>query len=601
MKHVHLPAFALLAALLPLGCTQRAQVIVEVSADPAVQERTDFAHLHLYVRTAGTITNDTPIAQDQTIPRPMRWPFRIVLTPSGDNFFSTPSERYEVIVGAHRVHPGDPPERSLVNASIVTSRARSGYVRGETRVLQLRLEEGCIGQVCDAGSTCRSARCELVQTIDPGTLPTLSTYQTDAGPADAYLAPGTDAFGLDAWTPDAWTPDRPDAAIDAFVGPVDAGIDAFVEPPDAHVPMGTDANLPDAYAPDAYAPDAFMPSGRFSSITPLPASGALFNTGWSVAISNTNMIAVGAPGVADYLYDATRPLAAPRVFSYPMAAVCGQSAAINSAGTIAAFGCPSVPSPQPPGGVIWEGPTWSPTRVELGLNYGLSVAMDASGTLLAFGGDEDITLRTSTSSVGNVVVGVTVSTLVLSDDGTLLVAGVQNASFVDEVRTFTVAGTSITSTGAAVENRGRVVALSGNGMTLVVGEILQHRASVYRRSGAGWGSPIATLTGPAASGFGASVAVNRDGTRIAVGATASSSACSGVCSLNCEIACAPSAAGGGAVYVYDGSGTLQHYIRPPTPADGGNFGYSVALNRAGNRLVIGEPSRIGGGAVYLVE
>lgn len=576
--------------LLPLllvslvGCAQRTQVVVIVEADEAIQNDASLHHAHLYLRAANPgELDDAEFTRDEPVGE--AWPLRFVLTPSGEGAFSYTERNYEIIVSAHR-QPMDGELETINTPSIVSTRVRSGYVRGQTRVLVMRLEVACRDRApCAGDERCSGGDCVPIFR-QPDLLPNLTAYQTDAGP-DAPLAP------IDAPGPDVYVPPGVDADIDAsFDTSFDAGVDAFVEP-------GTDAFMePDAHVP----PDAFVPMG-FRTITALPESGALFNTGSTVSTSDSTTIAVGAPGAADYLYDATRPLMPPRQLNYATVAICGQGAAINAAGDVAAFGCPA--SSQ---FVVWRGPAWDvPVFGGADGVAGHTVAMNAAGTMLAIVGPSAITLARGATweTEETSFPGVSFRAADLSDSGSVLVVGLFNpGTGSGEVRTFAVTASTLTFQPPALsmstdEGFGGAVALSGDGSTLVVGTTGSDGRSVYvyRRSAGSWTLSYMRSSAVSLGRYGASVAVNGDGTRIAVGASAEGAACLG-------LACAPdatsTATGTGAVYVYDGDGNLLNYIRP-IDSTGVDFGFSVALNRAGTRLVIGEPTRTGGGAVYIVE
>ena len=557
------------------GCNgPRTQVVVVIDADATIRAQTASVRLEVwrFDDTRRGVRLNEPVGMGGSVP----WPFQTVLTPLNNDA----TRRYEVSATAI----------DSMGRTLVVSRAISGYTPGDTRVLRLFLEDACRVErapVCDATAVCNGGVCAPIFR-EPSGLPTLITYNTDAGPADAYLAPGTDAFGLDAWVPDAWTPDRPDAGIDAFMEPVDAGIDAFVEPP-----------------------DAFVPSARFTRIMPLPlpTTVPLFNLGATVATSDGNAIAVGAPGAGDYLYD-VRSSAPPRrlnfIDPFSVSISCGQGAAINSAGTVAAFGCPATSQ-----FVVWNGPAWDAPagRSATGL-MGHTVAMDDAGTVLAIVGpgmgSSDISIARASGgwvAVQTRVLGTTPIGLDLNDAGTVLVLGLVNASTSQtEVRTYDVTGTTVAQTDvlSGELNAGvDALALSGDGLTLAVGYrsmSLGPAVNVYRRAGMVW-SLQRTVAGIAGLGlYGTALAVNANGTRVAVGAPGEGASCTGICPAGSM----SEGTGSGAVYVYDGDGNLLNYIRPLDNL-GSAFGFSVALNRSGSRLVIGEPSRAGGGAVYVVE
>lgn len=88
--------------------------------------------------------------------------------------------------------------------------------------------------------------------------------------------------------------------------------------------------------------------------------------------------------------------------------------------------------------------------------------------------------------------------------------------------------------------------------------------------------------------FGGALALNHDGTRLAVGASGESSSASGINGDGFNDAAPDS----GAVYVFDRSGlswTQTAYLKAAAPGAGDRFGWSLALNGDGNRLIAGAP------------
>jgi Fibronectin type III domain/FG-GAP repeat len=122
---------------------------------------------------------------------------------------------------------------------------------------------------------------------------------------------------------------------------------------------------------------------------------------------------------------------------------------------------------------------------------------------------------------------------------------------------------------------GSAVAVSSDGSTAVVGEYYASSgngaAYVVKKTVAGlWGSPVLLTTGTGTENLAFSVAVNSDGSVIALGA--------------------PYSAPGGKVYLYS-------KISPSTPwtlsttlaGSSGAFGYSVGVSNDGQTIVVGAP------------
>jgi hypothetical protein len=134
---------------------------------------------------------------------------------------------------------------------------------------------------------------------------------------------------------------------------------------------------------------------------------------------------------------------------------------------------------------------------------------------------------------------------------------------------------------------GQAVALSTSGDTLVVGADAYNSKGavvVFSRNAGVWTVQSPILAGGSANGqFGAAVAINGAGGRIAVGAKSDS------------------AQGGthGAVYIYMRSGTSWSYKQQVLPTDPHNthsryFGKSLALSSSGDTLVVGANGEVSG-------
>lgn len=180
--------------------------------------------------------------------------------------------------------------------------------------------------------------------------------------------------------------------------------------------------------------------------------------------------------------------------------------------------------------------------------------------------------------------------------------------------------------GEAGDRFGNVLALSGDGKTLVVGAPGEDSSSspwsyndasgagaayVFVVSGDQWSlqSRLKAPNAEADDHFGSALAITADGSTIAVGAPAEDSSATGVGGNQDDNA----AAGAGAVYVFtraNGAWDQGVYLKASnTTADGGfgladyAFGASVALASSGGRLAVGSPGESSStprsGAVYV--
>ena len=140
-------------------------------------------------------------------------------------------------------------------------------------------------------------------------------------------------------------------------------------------------------------------------------------------------------------------------------------------------------------------------------------------------------------------------------------------------------------------------------------------AYVFEESASGWNQVAYIKAFQPGEGFrfGESVAISRDGARLAIGSQYEGSAGAGINPPHDGIAEAS-----GAVYTYyinDGSWTPANFLKAPNTGINDNFGLSIALTENGNTLAVGAPGEaststgIGGdqqddgnddsGAVYL--
>jgi hypothetical protein len=194
-----------ITALVLGGCsseTPRTQVMVVIDADPGV--RADAVDLLVEV-SAGPNRDAMTGVFDEQVGAPIAWPVQLALVPEGGEA----GREYRVEVSAR--------DGGAVPVAYV--QVVSGYVRGATKQLHLRLEDACrdAWPSCGAEERCVAGAC-VDAYVDPGGLP---DFGVDAGPGDDA---GLDAGPLD------------DAEVDAGAG--DAEVDATPDdaaPPDACV------------------------------------------------------------------------------------------------------------------------------------------------------------------------------------------------------------------------------------------------------------------------------------------------------------------------------------------------------------------------------
>jgi trimeric autotransporter adhesin len=145
---------------------------------------------------------------------------------------------------------------------------------------------------------------------------------------------------------------------------------------------------------------------------------------------------------------------------------------------------------------------------------------------------------------------------------------------------------------------GSSLALSGDGRTLAVGaptddgpadsRLDDGAVYVFTENSGQWTETLLLRDSNSAGneGFGTSLALNADGTVLAVGSANNSASGVGVHAAPIDDANAPRT---GAVYVYTrlpGNGSLDAFIKPPMDLGTGAFGSAVALDAQGNTLVV---------------
>ena len=163
-------------------------------------------------------------------------------------------------------------------------------------------------------------------------------------------------------------------------------------------------------------------------------------------------------------------------------------------------------------------------------------------------------------------------------------------------------------------NFGRSISLSGNGQVMAVGTISDMgRVDVYTKNDVGYWVEMQTLAASNAElddEFGSAIAINYDGSTIAIGAPAEDSTMTGtITGTAIPDADENSDNNAGAVYIFtraarEAEWTQQTYIKASNASVGANFGVSVALSDTGDILAIGADEEREGmndqsGAVYV--
>jgi hypothetical protein len=249
-----------------------------------------------------------------------------------------------------------------------------------------------------------------------------------------------------------------------------------------------------------------------------------------------------------------------------------------------------------------------------GDNFGATVAISADGNTLAVGAPGEASASTGVTAIppNNTATG-------------------DAASFAGAVYVFFRSGGAwsqqayVKASNTGVNDFfGFSVSLSADGNTLAVGAVGEASAAtgvnntnpgqgdnsligagavyVFTRSGTAWSQQayIKSLSPSQGDFFGNAVALNQDGSTLAVGAPFENSAATGVggnnvsdCAAVSPVNCADNS---GAVYVFTRSGTAwseEVYLKASNTGAGDQFGFAVSLSGDGNLLAVGAPSEDG--------
>ncbi len=145
-----------LGALLLVSCSdpEVSQIIVRIEADPGVAAMTR----SIEVQIDGGATRSAFVAAETVTLDGSGFPRTIAIAPKEDD----PSRFYRVVARARREAIDDPVAETFAQAALVGT-----YVRGETRVVVLRLEDSCIDVPCGTTQHCTGSRCIEPPLVEP--------------------------------------------------------------------------------------------------------------------------------------------------------------------------------------------------------------------------------------------------------------------------------------------------------------------------------------------------------------------------------------------------------------------------------------------------
>ena len=227
-------------------------------------------------------------------------------------------------------------------------------------------------------------------------------------------------------------------------------------------------------------------------------------------------------------------------------------------------------------------------------NFGISIALSADGDILAVGADWEASAATGINGdeIDNYATAAGAVYVFSRTGATWAQQAYVKASNTDEFDFF-----------------GSSVALSADGSTLAVGALLEDSAAsgingnqadnsayssgavyIFSRTGATWAQQayVKASNTDENDQFGFSVALSSDGSTLAVGAYAESSAASGINGNQAD----NSAYLAGAVYVFsraDATWAQQAYVKASNTDIYELFGSSIALSAEGGTLAVGAP------------
>jgi trimeric autotransporter adhesin len=261
----------------------------------------------------------------------------------------------------------------------------------------------------------------------------------------------------------------------------------------------------------------------------------------------------------------------------------GMTVALSGDGNTLAIGVPAKPFSAGEvhvyarGGALWKPrAVLTPSNGDMADNFGAALALDQDGAILAVGahGEDSSGTGTTASGLDNDASG---------SGAVYMFARASNAQSWSQ--TAFIKG----SRSDAGDAFGVAVALDASGKTLAVGaerEAGSGAVDVYERTSA-WSHAyyLRPLIADGDDLFGSSVALSRDGVRLAVGAAGEDGAASGINGNASDNAALES----GAAYVFSRSGsswTQDAYVKASDVDSGDYFGGALALDEHGDTLAV---------------
>ncbi len=223
------------------------------------------------------------------------------------------------------------------------------------------------------------------------------------------------------------------------------------------------------------------------------------------------------------------------------------------------------------------------SNTDAGDTYGWTLALSGDGSTLAVGAPGEDSAATGVA--GNQ------SSNSVSDSGAVYIYTHDNTGKWTQ-QTYLKASNPL-----ANANFGEALALSDNGNTLAIGAPFESGSAarsgavyVFTRNTTSWSQQAYVKAANAYSNayFGWSLALNADGTTLAVGATGDSSNATGIGGNGSN----HTATNAGAAYVFSYNGTSwsqQAYVKASNTEAEDNFGAAVRLSGTGDRLAVGAP------------
>ncbi|RFP24403.1 filamentous hemagglutinin N-terminal domain-containing protein [Duganella sp. BJB488] len=217
--------------------------------------------------------------------------------------------------------------------------------------------------------------------------------------------------------------------------------------------------------------------------------------------------------------------------------------------------------------------------------YGAGVALSASGTQLAVGAPYDAGQDNATGAAG----AVRLYTFTNDSFGGAMLRGTLGAGYTGNGNTnVSLPANALFGASVALSGDGRTLAVGAPGQQGGAGQVYEYRYSGANFSGATTTATVANPRGAFADAFGTAVALNSDGSKLAVGALYDGTA----------------GTNAGAAHLY-ANGDLAAVTRTATVNGSGGdalFGTALAYNGAGDRLAVGAIGESNGrGAVYLYD